>query len=182
MTQEITSQEILVVDTYIAETILTEESQIVAIELTDNVVIAVGEQGPIGAKGDKGDKGAIGEAGSSGITLFAYPAGDNLSGHRLLQLGVNGTAIYADSSDVSKPQSILGVSTGAASLGGVIYSQPFGELEEPSWNWTPDLPIFLGIAGLITQTPPLSGFSLIIGYPITPTKIFISIRDPIYLN
>jgi hypothetical protein len=53
----------------------------------------------------------------------------------------------------------------------------FGELEEVSWNWDITKPIFIGINGLLTQTPPNSGFSCIIAYPVTTTKIFINKQE-----
>ena len=76
---------------------------------------------------------------------------------------------------------MLGITTGAAAAGDAINVQASGEMTEVSWNWTPGLPVFLGTNGLLTQTPPVSGFQLVLGVAISPTKLAINIKQPIVL-
>jgi len=128
----------------------------------------------------KGDKGDPGEAGISGNTISIYPAGINMSGHRIV-IVENDILQYADSSNLEHSNLILGMTLGAVLQGNLGTVQTYGTIEEPSWNWTLKVPIWLSTQGLIQQTSPSSGFSLIIGFPTTSTKLFINIREPIFL-
>jgi hypothetical protein len=125
-------------------------------------------------KGEKGEPGV-----NSGMVIehfVAYP----MSGHRIVVLNENEEAEYASSANPFHANKIIGMTIHAA-INGEIGIQTGGELTEPSWNWTLDIPIWLGVDGLLTQVQPVSGFSLIIGFPITQTKMFIGIREPIFL-
>jgi len=42
-----------------------------------------------------------------------------------------------------------------------------------------NLPVFLSTNGLLTQVAPITGFLLILGVPTAPTKLLISIKQPI---
>lgn len=111
--------------------------------------------------------------------VVQYTAGVSLGGHRIVVLDNSALAIYADSSTIGHLNKVLGITVGAVSAGGLASIQTSGEITELSWAWTLGAPIFLGLTGLMTQTPPTSGFSLVIGFPITSTKIFINIREPL---
>jgi len=104
-----------------------------------------------------------------------------LGGHRVVVLDAAGEAIYADRSILSHRDKVLGVTTGAASAGADATIRTYGELTEPSWSWTLDEPVFLGLTGLLTQTVPTSGFVLRIGFPTAATSLFIDIDDAITL-
>lgn len=66
-------------------------------------------------------------------------------------------------------------------MGGQVTVQTYGPMEEPSWTWTPDAPIFVGLAGALTQTRPTSGFVLEIATALSATMIFIDPKPPIVL-
>lgn len=125
--------------------------------------------------------GAKGEPGVAGGTVLEYPAGHVMSGHRIVVLEA-GEAVYADHTVPAHANKILGMTTGAVIEHETTTIQTGGELTEPSWTWTLDVPIWLSTNGLLTQTAPTTGFSLIVGFPITATKIFIDIREPIFLT
>jgi hypothetical protein len=105
----------------------------------------------------------------------------SMSGHRMVILNENQEAEYASSANPFHANKIIGMTTQAA-INGEIGIQTAGELEEPSWSWILDIPIWLSTDGLLSQTPPSTGFCLIIGFPITATKMFINIREPIFLS
>ena len=150
-----------------------EDTLVVVQEVTEQHFVFGGEQGPQGIQGIPGPTG--------GVSLI-YPAGVALGGHRMVILDDAGLAVYADNTIAAHANKVLGMTTGAASLGASATIQTGGELTEPSWTWTLDVPIYLSANGLLTQTPPTTGFSLIVGFPITATKIFINLREPIFLN
>jgi hypothetical protein len=117
-----------------------------------------------------GPQGPPGPSGTSSQSVN-YPAGETLGGHRAVVIA-NGEAFYADKDTPSHAGQVVGVTTGAASAGNDVNIQFGGELEEPSWNWSPG-PIYVDTNGQLTQTRPSSGWIMNIGVALTPTRIFI---------
>lgn len=153
--------------------ILTE--QVLAVDKGEIAILDVAEQGPPGPQGPQGVPGA------AGGTVLQYPAGEALGGHRIVILNDAEQAIYADNTIASHASKVLGMTTGGANAGDTATIQTGGEITEPSWNWAINQPIYLGTNGLLTQTQPATGFSLIAGFPIASDKIFIKLREPIFL-
>jgi hypothetical protein len=150
-----------------------EEKQVTVFGIVERQVIFGGEQGPSGPVGPPGPTGGI---------ALQYQAGEALGGHRMVVLDDTGKAVYADNTVLSHANKVLGMTTGAASMGGIATIQTGGEMTEPSWSWVLDTPIWLSSSGMLTQVAPVTGFSLIVAFPITATKIFINLREPIILN
>jgi hypothetical protein len=150
-----------------------EEKQVTVFGIVERQVIFGGEQGPSGPVGPPGPTGGI---------ALQYQAGEALGGHRMVVLDDTGKAVYADNTVLSHANKVLGMTTGAASMGGIATIQTGGEMTEPSWSWVLDTPIWLSSSGMLTQVAPVTGFSLIVAFPITATKIFINLHEPIILN
>jgi hypothetical protein len=125
----------------------------------------------------RGPQGIPGPAGDA--TLY-YEAGQILSGHRVVMIE-DDKAYYADCTIPSHGKRVLGITTGASVIGVQSRIQASGEMSESSWAWILDAPVWLGINGLLSQTPPVSGFSLIVGFPISSTKLLIRISEPLFL-
>lgn len=119
--------------------------------------------------------------GAEGTQYLSKIAGAILSGHRMVVLDAVGKAVYADNTAMTHVNKVLGMTVGSAVADAAIDILRWGELEEPSWTWTLDQPVFLSTNGLLTQTPPSTGFSQIIGFPVSATKLYISLREPIIL-
>ncbi len=132
-----------------------------------------------GSKGDKGDKGDTGESGAS--SSYTYTADEIIGGHRAVIID-NNLAYYADNTNLNHINKPIGVSNNASSLGGEVTVVFFGEMEESSWNWNINLPIWISTNGLLTQIPPVTGFSCIIAFPITSIKIFINKQEILIIN
>ena len=112
---------------------------------------------------------------------FLYlTAVQNLSGHRVVK-AVDGGVAYASNTDAVDAPVVIGITTGATLASQFAKIQIMGELAEPSWNWQLG-PVFNGVDGLLTQTNPSSGYSLIVGIAIEPTKLLISLKQPIVLT
>lgn len=109
-----------------------------------------------------------------------FPAGVALGGNRVVRLDA-GDVVYADNTVAADANRVLGITTGAVSLGAPARIQVSGLMTEVSWSWTPDAPIFLSTTGLLTQAPPTSGFSLIVGFATSATQMFIGPKTPIAL-
>lgn len=140
-------------------------------------VASEGLQGPVGPAGPPGPTG-----GSAALVVTAT-AGETLSGHRVLVYR-NGLVYYADPTDPDDIESPLYLSLGAALAGDPIQAIPLGELTESSWSWSPDDRIYLGANGLLTTTPsaPGAAWMAVVGYAISPTRIYFSPQQPIALS
>lgn len=153
--------------------VIVEERSVTIREVSERQVVFGGEQGPQGPQGIPGQVGG---------TVLQYVAGENLGGHRMVVLNDSQQAVYASNDNPAHAVKVLGMTTGAANIGDLSTIQTGGEITEPSWDWVLNTPVCLSTNGLLTQTQPLTGFIQIIGFPITTTKIFINLREPITLN
>jgi len=151
---------------------VTEENSVEIVQEPVTVAMEITVSGT--TPGPRGFPGA-----PSGV-LVQYPIAYPLSGHRICVLD-DGLLIYASKDAPLHANKILGMTVGAASSGSADV-QRGGVLTEPSWSWEPDIPIWLGVDGLMSQAPPSEGFSLIVGFPASSTSMFIDIREPIFLE
>lgn len=76
-----------------------------------------------------------------------------LSGHRAVVPDGAGLA-YADSSDLDHLHDPVWLTDAAWTSGATASVLAHGQLTEPTWNWTLDQPIFLGLSGALTQVIP----------------------------
>ena len=140
------------------------------------VVVAEEPRHVIVTRGIPGPPGPIGPSGGSALSVTA---GQDIGGHRLVLLNAQGDAIYADARQLSHAEVVVGLTVFAAVQGQSIDIVRAGIVEEPSWSWVADQPVYLGLDGVPTQTlPPGALFGLVVGFPIAPTKLFMSIKPP----
>ncbi|MEZ2293931.1 hypothetical protein [Variovorax sp. RCC_210] len=130
---------------------------------------------------DEGRQGPPGPPGGLGQAYVEFPAAVPLGGHRAVRL-LAGQAIYADHTVVADANAVLGITRGAVEEGALAQIQFGGLMTEPSWAWTPDQPVFVGLEGVLTQPSPTTGFSLIVGIATLPTQILIGAKAPIVLQ
>lgn len=147
----------------VVETI--EQTVIYTPEETSVEILTVGEQGPPGAMLD--------------TSKYIMPVTVAISGHRAVRSDGAGNAVYASSDALLDANALLGISINAASPGGSVTVQHSGKVMEPGWSWTPNLPVFCGPNGALTQTPPETGFCLVVGIPTTPTTLCVGVKQPI---
>lgn len=123
----------------------------------------------------KGDKGA---PGSSNLVVTAP---NNIGGNRLVYIQ-DGLLMYASNQVLVHSMKVVGLTAHAANVGDTLTIVLIGEIEEPGWNWDLSKPIFLGINGLPTQVDPSTTgakFSLVVGFPLSSTKMYVSLREPV---
>lgn len=111
----------------------------------------------------------------------SYIARGPISGHKAVAAYFNHSVIQASSDDTSIANSVLGISVNAAIDAAPVTVISSGEIIEPTWNWIPDMPIFVGRDGKLTQTPPSEGFQLIIAVATSQQSIAVGIKQPIIL-
>ena len=119
---------------------------------------------------------------SNGSELFEAISGEpSISALRCIVMR-GGAGFVASSDDVTCANAIAGISTiAAASLGASFIVQGSGIIEDSSFNWQDNLPIFCGPDGRLTQTPPTSGFSQQVAIPLASNKLEISLQQTIIL-
>lgn len=151
--------------------VTADSTDIVVVEpdvLRNVEILTTGEQGPPGRDG------------SSLSGVISMTAAITLSGHRAIRSDGTGQATYASNTDVGDGNAVLGISTGSALAGATVDVQYAGSLIEPSWNWTPNAPVFCGANGVLTQAAPVTGFALIVGVAIAPTVLALGVKQPIF--
>lgn len=146
----------------------------VTINQPSTEIIKVARQGPAGPPG------------SSGASTFetTNDSGLALSAGRAVSI-TSGGLVYSDNRIQSTLLSYVGVTTTAAVTGAPIQLQEIGALELTGVSLTPDQPLYVGIDGFLTQVAPEAPgavYSSIIGYAITPTRVFLTPRSSIILN
>lgn len=125
-------------------------------------------------RGPRGLTGDPGPAGDASIVLAATAVRD-LSGHRVVKV-FSGQADYPDRTGDYNAR--LGVTQGAALEGDAVQVSLAGPLTEPSWSFTPG-PVFVGDAGALTQTVPISGPIIRVGSAISATELIVDFTQPI---
>lgn len=138
----------------------------------DSVAVAIpGLPGPAGG----GTANAITVNG-----IAAVPLG----GHRAVVRQPGGLLEYADAATLAHAGLPIYLTTGAVNALDPVAVTAEGEVVEGSWSWTPG-PVWLGLNGLLTQTPPTlpgSVFSVILGYAGTPTSLYFDRNESLLLT
>lgn len=144
----------------------------------------VTEGGRVGPRGPQGEPGVKGDKGDPGGITITRTTSTAISGHRMVLLDGSGLVDYASNTSLSHATRIVGMTTNAAALGDSVNIAMYGEVTEPSWNWDISKPVYLGGDGYLTQvepSAPTAKFSVVVGFPVTPTTLFINIGIPITL-
>lgn len=130
----------------------------------------------------QGPAGPQGPAGIPGNTALVYVAGANLSGHQMVVISDDGTVVYASASIRNHFARVLGMTIGASSIGTSATIQNSGVVDFLGWGWTADAPVYLGLNGSLTQTPPAAVFIQAIGTALSSSKLLLSLQPPILLS
>ena len=89
--------------------------------------------------------------------------------------------LYAlDNTDALHVDQLVGVSLTSGSTSELINVQLVGIVEDSNWSWNLGR-VYLGALGALTQNPPASGFLVLLGYAVSPTRLVLNIQDNIEL-
>jgi len=77
---------------------------------------------------------------------------------------------------------VVGISLNAAQDGDDVEVLIFGYIEFNGWDFDITKPVYLSVDGLVTQNLPIIGFSQIVGFAESPTRLFVNLREPIILG
>jgi hypothetical protein len=146
----------------------SQRNAAVNIQRIDRQILAQGQQGPQGVPGTQ--------------ATIQKTAAVAVGGHRAVILNSSDQVDYADVSVLAHRDVLFGITLGAVSVGALADVQVSGEITEPSWSWAPQQPIFLGLTGLLTQTPLIGSpalFRRIIAFAVDATRIVLDFREPV---
>jgi len=134
---------------------------------------------PIG-QGLQGPAGARGADGSSSSAFSSYVAATSVSGHIAVVLDAAGQCRAADTSSPAD-HAVAGLTICAAGAGAPVVTVHRGILEHIGWSFTVGDPVFLGLAGAITQNlPGAAVFSKVLGVAVSPTRISVDFQPAIF--
>lgn len=106
-------------------------------------------------------------------------ASESLGGHRAVTID----GYYADATNIAHAYKVMGITTGAVTIGATATIKTFGEITESGWNWTIGEPVFLSTNGNLTQTPPVSpSLCVIMGKPKNATTLIVDISETVFLG
>ena len=118
-----------------------------------------------------------GSTSADNTTLLVTAAGD-VGGHICVVSDAVGLATPASTASKSP---VVGITSGSAVAGAYATLITSGIFTEPSWTWVPDSTLFVGVGGVLTQTPPSTGYMHVVGYAVSPTTVVVSIQQPILI-
>lgn len=152
--------------------VLGDECDRIVVESDDYAVVESVEQGL------PGPPGPIGPAG--GIAVSRNTDGP-LSALLIVWEDTDGTVRPLDRSDGDHIDLLCGLTLTATGSAGMVNVQRSGTVDDSSWSWTPGR-VYLGANGTLTQTPPVDGFSVLVGVAVSPTRLILNVQDPIELE
>lgn len=159
-------------------------------------VINIGEKGQRGPKGERGfqgppgDRGERGPAGPRGLIGPAGPPGPETAAptrtaaatvsalRAVSEMG--GGVQHMDPTSATSVHAFLGISTTSGDVGDTITIRRSGTIDDAGWSWTPGL-VFAGPNGTLVQTPPASGWEIVVGYAPSATRLNLSFDEPVEL-
>lgn len=116
--------------------------------------------------------GLAGIRGPAGGQFIYIPSASSLSGHRAVKI-IDGVAHYCDGSNGADTGLAIGITCCANDTNDRSRIQLFGEHNESSWAWA-DGPVYVGVAGLLTQSLDNLEFIQQIGIATSSTQIIIN--------
>ena len=137
-------------------------------------LLEVAQQGP------PGPPGAAGPQGLPGTSISSYVAATGLQSHIAVVLNSAGQVLPADATTRAH-FALAGVTVGSAASGTPVTVVTAGVVEHGGWAFIVGAPVFLGLAGTITQTlPDTAVFSKVLGVAVSPTHIAIDFQPAIF--
>lgn len=175
-TTDVVIQQTVVVETVVPSLVEVVGSETVTVTQESISLVSEATQGPPGPPGPRGEPGG---------QMVQRTAATAISGHRVVMVNPGGTVGYASSAVLANAQRLIGITTHAAEAGAQVDIQVYGEVQEPSWSWDLNKPVYLGLDGALTQvTPslPSSKFTVVVGFPIASDTLFVNIGLAITLT
>jgi hypothetical protein len=160
----VTDEQVDVTATNTQSNVTCESSESVVVSANPTItVVTAAAQGPPGAS-------------ATSDATEIIDAGETISALKPIAV-VNGAGVVASNANANHSGFLAGISISSATTGNSFTNQTFGTLQDDSWNWNPAIPwIFVG-NGVLTQTPPTSGWLQSIARVESSDTIFIQLGE-----
>lgn len=109
--------------------------------------------------------------------ILTFTTDADVAAYRAVVIRTGGAVRHASWSSNSAWR-VVGVAIESASNGSPCRVQAFGRLENHSWSWALGAAIYFDDTGALTQDVPTDGFIRAVGFPLTPTQIFLVPYEP----
>lgn len=111
--------------------------------------------------------------------VLVLESAENISSYMAVAVDNTGKAVKASADNFDHSQVILGLARQSVLTGEMLKIVQEGPVINNSWSWTPGLPIYLGLAGALTQSRDIGLFQIQLGVAISATKIELEMKDSI---
>ena len=123
------------------------------------------------------------QAGSAKEIVVTLTAKGTISALRLVRAFSDTEVSIAEPGTIFEDAQVFGIALSAAVDGAPVSVLVFGSVSDAFFTTFPvNSPLFLGAAGIVTISPPLTGHWTSVGKSLGSGKIFIDIEEPIVLN
>lgn len=107
-----------------------------------------------------------------------YIAGENLMLHRVVYINTDGKVYNADSSDISQMNKIIGITVENEVTNGIVPVVTIGTINGFT-NLNIGNEYFISSSGALTNIPPTTGFTQIMGVAVSNTELLMNMQVPI---
>lgn len=118
--------------------------------------------------------------GGSGGGSVTGAAAVTISAHLAVAASTAGV-VPGDSQNTALAGAVIGISATAANAGGSVTVQTSGPLVFSGWSWTAGQPVYAGANGVLTQTPPATGFLQVVGIAQASDTVIVGVEAPFIL-
>lgn len=122
-----------------------------------------------------GPRGPKGEPGDGTITL---PAGATIHGLRAVRASA-GQLYHPDIADPAHAEQVAGIALQSGNAGTELLVRTGGTMTDSGWTWSPGA-VWCDNAGVLTQTPPATGWLLKIGTALDAATLLVDIDNPFF--
>ncbi|TNC14933.1 hypothetical protein FF100_04985 [Methylobacterium terricola] len=134
--------------------------------------------GPAGAPGAAGKDGKDGQRGlpGPGLTVTKIAASPVAGWSAIVASGPDGCRA-SDPSDPAQRQQVIGVTAYGGLAGSQVTAQISGDLLGPNAGFVPGTTLFVGAGGVLTSTPPTSGWRQAVASVIADGHIVVNLGE-----
>jgi len=108
-------------------------------------------------------------------------AGEALGGSRVV-IANGGQAYYANQGNTAHAGKVIGLTQGAAASGAAVTILTQAYIDDGTFSFTPGQAVYFTGLGVLTTTPPTSGFIQQVGVALTATRLLVNLAQPIILT
>lgn len=128
--------------------------------------------------GQRGAQGRPGTDSGGGVQTIVRSAGETVSALRIVY--ESSQLVHPVNPATDSVFQALGLAITSGSTGAEITIQTLGFVDDSAWSWTEGI-VWCGPNGVLTQTPPTTGWDFIIGFATSATRLYIDLNEPVLL-